>query len=97
MTEALKRSDHVVTRKIGEELVLVPVSGERGDLEVIFRLDQVGAFIWERLAEETTSEELTASIVENFDVTAERAGQDLAAFLADLKEAHLLAAAEVDA
>lgn len=87
----LRRREHVVARDIGGEKVLVPVCGDRGDLETIFRLNPVGSCIWDALAEPHTEEELAAVVEKHFEVDAATALADLRAFVADLRDAKLLA------
>ncbi len=81
----------IVSRSIGGEMVLVPVRGERGDLETLYRLDAVGAFIWKRLAGGAEVDEVVADLVDGWEVDAETARADLGRFLGELREAGLLA------
>jgi hypothetical protein len=89
-TGVLQRSPRVVSRRIGDETVLVPVSGERGDLENLFRLNPVAASIWEWMETPQRLPELVGRVVAEFEVDRERAETDARAFLADLAEADLV-------
>ncbi len=93
MNTRWQRSSQVVARRIGDETVLVPIRGERGDLETLFRLDPVASLIWDQLAEPCTTEALVTAVTENFAVEAEAARRDLEAFLAELNAAELAAPA----
>jgi hypothetical protein len=75
-------------------MVLVPLRGERGDLETLYRLDPVGAFIWSRLAGGADEEAVVRDLVAGWEVDAETARADLRRFLGELAGAGLLADAD---
>jgi hypothetical protein len=72
-------SDEQVFTTLGGEAVIL---GLRDG--VYYGLDSVGARIWELIAEPRRVAELVATIVEEFDVTAERCEHDVIALLNDL-------------
>jgi hypothetical protein len=74
----------VVFRRIGEEAVLVPVRGESAVEGELFALNEVGAFIWERLAEGVLPDAIAQRIAEVFDVDVLQANEDLDRFLHEL-------------
>src|SRR5262245_45541245 len=90
----IMRGREVVTRRIADETLIVPVAGGVGDLDAIYTLNGVAARIWQLLEQPTTTGRIVEAIREEFDVTAERAGQDVSEFLATLERARLIAAAE---
>ncbi|HJU66861.1 MAG TPA: PqqD family protein [Gemmatimonadaceae bacterium] len=51
----------------------------------LFSLNETGAELWERLSQWATAEELSAHLVELFDVSADVAAGDVAAFLSQLE------------
>ena len=55
------------------------------DLDAIFNLNAVGAFIWERLDGRTPGALVVAALVEAFDVDEARARADYLSFLAQLQ------------
>lgn len=73
-----------VTRAMGEELVVVPLSGNVAQMNSLFTLNETGKFIWENITEGMTTEKLVALIAAEFDIDAETARIDLAAFLTKL-------------
>jgi hypothetical protein len=79
-----------VTRHLGGETLIVPVTGGVADLECIYVLNPVGARIWQLLATPTTPERIAAAIVREFDVTADEAAQDVSEFLASLQTRGLI-------
>jgi Coenzyme PQQ synthesis protein D (PqqD) len=74
-----------VFRRIADEIVLLPIRRNMGDLESIYTLNGVGARVWELLDGRRTSRDVSATIVEEYEVTAEQAGIDVADFLAQLE------------
>ena len=76
LEEAWARSPRMVSRRIGGECVLVPLAGRGADLDSIFNLNRVAAFIWEQLDGTRTGAAVVDAVVERFDVERERAEAD---------------------
>jgi hypothetical protein len=89
--EVYQQAENIVTRQVAGETLLVPISGDLADLGQIFSLNEVGRFIWERLAREGDVEGLVGAIVQEFDVTREKAFLDVSELLRDLLQARLIA------
>lgn len=86
--EAYRHSPDVVSRQIGDEIVLM-------DLEsgTYFGLNQVGSRVWELTGDSPQSlSALRDRIVEEFDVAGDVAQQDLARLLDQLASRGLLIA-----
>lgn len=81
----IKRNDDFIFRKIVNEMILVPVKHDVADMEHIFTLNEVGAFVWEKLSKSSTIEELQQDILDEFEVDLAMAQQDLQVFLEDLE------------
>ena len=45
----LSHSPSVVTRKTGNEYVLVPITNNIADMNSVYTLNETGAFIWEQI------------------------------------------------
>ena len=83
-----RRGDRHVYRLIAGEHLLISI---RGDSEAsMFALTPSGAVLWKRLADWTTREELVALMLEEYDVTAERASADVDEFLEQLRQLRAL-------
>lgn len=74
--EAWARSPRMVSRTIGGECVLVPLAGRGADLDSIFNLSRVAAFIWEQLDGTRTVADVVDAVVARFEVERERAEAD---------------------
>jgi hypothetical protein len=82
--EVYRRDDSFVSRRIEDEVILVPIRQNVADLESIFTLSEVGAHIWEQIDGLRTTSEILASLVGEFEVTEEEAEKDLKEFLEQL-------------
>src|SRR3981081_518808 len=73
-----------VTRQIAGETLIMPVAGRVADLESIYVLNEVGSRIWQLVGSPTTADRIAEVVAREFDVSAERAAGDVAAFLGAL-------------
>ena len=85
-----KKNEFVVSRKIADEILLVPVRGRLVDMQRIFSLNPVAEYVWERLDGKRSLEHIRDSILDDFDIGAEQAEADLSEFVAELLEANLI-------
>ncbi len=81
-----KKDPNLVFRKIEDELLLVPIRQDVGDLQSIFTLNEVAARVWELIDGETKSGQIRDRILEEFDVSPETAEKDLIELLQKLIE-----------
>jgi len=73
-----------VTREIGGETLIVPVTGHVMELESIYVLNPVGSRIWELLRSPTTTDQIAAIVAGEFAVSPQDAAADTAEFLDSL-------------
>ena len=76
----------MVSRTIGGECVLVPLAERGADLDSIFNLNRVAAFVWEKLDGRRTGSELVDAVIERFEVDRERAEADTLELLEALQQ-----------
>ena len=89
MTEAeqtYKRNENFVFRQIENETILVPIKDNVGDMNCIYNLNEVGAFIWQNIKCKNSVSDIKDMILSEFDVTESQADADLDEFVKDLKE-----------
>ena len=86
LDKVYKKSDSVVSRKIADEFILIPIRQNVADLESIYTLNEVGARIWELMDGKMTVREIKEKIVEEFEVTAHEAEKDIAEYLQQLEK-----------
>jgi hypothetical protein len=81
-----KRNENFVYRKIEDETILVPIKDNVGDMGSIYSLNEVAAFIWEYIDGETTLGDIRKMILKEFEISSEKAEEDLFEFVGQLKE-----------
>ncbi len=70
-----------VSRKVGKEVVIVPLVDNVAQMNKVFTLNETAGFLWENLNEGITAEKLQELLLENFDVDAATAEKDVQTFL----------------
>jgi len=86
LDKVYSKSDSIVSRKIADEFILVPIRQNVGDLESIYTLNETGARIWELIDGKIKVGKIKEKIVEEFEVTHEEAEKDLVEHLQQLEE-----------
>ncbi len=71
----------IVCRNIAGETILVPIRGNLADMQYIFTLNPVGAYIWDQLDGENKLTQILDMIVERFDTTRDQAETDILEFI----------------
>ena len=84
LNDIYTRSDRMVGRRVADEYILVPIVGHGAELDGIYNLSRVGAFIWELLDGRHSGEQVVEALVGHFDVDRATAEADYGAFLAKL-------------
>ena len=74
-----------VVRAVGNELILVPLTGNVAQMNELFTMNETAKFIWENLEENTTVAKLEELMTEAFDVDTETAKKDIEAFIRKLE------------
>ncbi len=80
------RSESVVSRKIVDELILVPLRKTAAEMETLYTLNEVGARVYELIDGERRVKEIVESIVSEFDVERGDAETDVRVFIEQLLE-----------
>lgn len=83
----LRRTERAVHGELPEETVLLDV-----DSGTALRLNATGAWIWERLEQPRSVEELARGLAERFGIEEPRALGDVVAFAREMTRRQLLAA-----
>jgi len=90
LNKTYRKKENIVTRHIAGETLLVPIYGELANMERIFTLDPVAAFIWEQLNGEKSLEDIRDGLLNAFDVKKEQAETDISEFVNELVKADLI-------
>ena len=86
----MKIKDGFVLRKVADTFVAVATGEEAVNFNAMVTTNETGAFLWEKLKNDTTEEALLAAILAEYDVDEETAKADISEFLETLKEGKLL-------
>lgn len=80
----MKRNPDFLLREVADTLVVVPVGQASINFPGMITLNATGAFLWELLETEQTVASLVEKMVARYEVEAEKARQDVEAFVAKL-------------
>ena len=80
----MKQNPDFILRTVADTLVLVPVGEATDRFPGMLRMNTTGVFLWEQLAIEQTPESLAEALLEKYEVTAEKAREDVHHFLKTL-------------
>ncbi len=83
-------SEHVITRKISDETILVPISGNLANMQRIFTINEVGASVWAMMDGKKTEKEIRKALQQVFDVGEDQLDKDLLDFIEQLKQSDLI-------
>lgn len=93
LNRVLKQGPEMVVREIAGEVLLVPVRGKLAQLQQIFVLNPVGAYIWQQLDGERDLDAIRQGLIETFEVASPEAETDLFEYLGALEGAGLVSEA----
>ena len=82
----LSQSISIVTRKTGNEYVLVPITNNIADMNSVYTLNETGAFIWEQIDGKRSVEEIIAMLTVEYDIDKQKAESDVFNFIEDLSK-----------
>ncbi len=86
----MKLKEGFLLRQVAGQTVVLP-AGDELDLNMMITLNGTGAFLWQRLQEETTQEALVDALLAEYEVDADTARRSVAAFVQKLEENGFLA------
>ena len=73
----MKAKNGFVLRKVVDEQILMPVGDNIGQFNGTVLMNDVSAFVWEKMQEPVTKEELLQAVLSEFEVDEETASRDL--------------------
>lgn len=74
-----------VTREVGNELIVVPLSANVAQMNELFTLNETAKVIWENLNEGIDMSTLIQTITDTFDIDKYTAEKDIESFLRRLE------------
>jgi hypothetical protein len=76
-----QREENIVSREIAGETILVPIRGKLADMQNIFTLNTVGAYIWDQLDGINSLAQILDSLLDQFEVDRQEAEEDILEFI----------------
>lgn len=89
-TAVYKKNANVVARPVGDDVVVVPIRHNVGDLDCVYTFNEVAARIWSLLDGTRTTSGVIDAICSEFDVSRETAERDVEELLGELQQARLI-------
>lgn len=83
-----------VLRKIVDEYMIIPTGERLADFNGIISLNETAAFVWKKLENGATADDLLGNMTDEFDAPRETIQSDLKSILAELDEYGVLEHAE---
>ena len=77
----MKIKKDMILRKVGADIILVPVGNALKDHNGLFMLTESACFLWEQIPECNSVQELAHKLYEEYDVTEEQALADTREFI----------------
>lgn len=76
-----KKSTSFITRKIADDLILVPLANTTDKLESIFTLNPTAAYLWDQLNGTASLSAISKRLSDAFGIDLARAEKDTAVFI----------------
>lgn len=86
----MKIKDNFVLRKVADSYVVVPVGSLTLDFNGIINLNETGAFLFEILQNGADKQTLVNKMLDEYEVTPEKAKADIDVFIKKIEDADIL-------
>lgn len=86
-----KKADNIVARKIDDNYVLVPIRNNIQDMDSIYAMNEVAAFVWERLDGNTPLSNILNELIDTFHVDYQTAQTDVMDIIDDMEKYVIIA------
>lgn len=82
--------NNFILRTIAQEQLLIPTGEAALSVKGLIALSESGSFLYQKLQNECTREDLIAALTEEYDVPVSVAGEDIDAFLDQMRQLDML-------
>lgn len=86
----MKIKEDFILRKVADSYVVVPVNNMSLDFNGIINLNETGAFLFRLLQIGADREELLSKLLDEYEVTLQKAEKDIDLFIEKVKDADIL-------
>jgi hypothetical protein len=85
-----RKRENIVTRKVMEETLLVPISGELASMDNLYSMNETGAFIWKALDGSRSLAEIGGELEQLYDAESAVINADIIEVVTALSESGLI-------
>ncbi len=82
--------NNYLLREIAGEYMLIPLGDSCNSLNAMITFNETGAFIWKKLEENLTNDQIAHAFTLEYNVTHQQALKDVEEFVAFLKEKSII-------
>lgn len=86
----MKIKEGFVLKKVGDINVVVPIGAKHDGFNGLIKLNETGLFVWQRLEKGENEESIAKTLTEEYDVTYEKALEDVKAYVEKMREAQII-------
>ena len=86
----MKIDKEFILREIAGDYIIIPTGKTILDFNGMITVNEVGAFLWEKLQKDVTLNDLIEAVVDEYDVEESQAKADIEEFLATLIKGEIL-------
>lgn len=79
-------SPSIVTRKTGNEYVLVPLANNIAEMDSVYTLNETGAFIWELIDGKKSVGDIIENLINEYEIDKENATDDVFLFIDNMSK-----------
>lgn len=87
----IKRKDGFVTRRVGKQIMAVPVGKRTNEIHGMVVLSESGELLWNELENGCEKDRLVAVLIKNYDIDEVTASKDVEEFINMLRDQEVLA------
>jgi methyltransferase-like protein len=84
LKDVLIKKEDFVARKIDSEYLIVPIKNNIAEMDRVYNLNEVGAFIFEKIDGNNNVEDIIRAVIEQFDIEYEVAEKDVIEYLLEI-------------
>ncbi len=86
----MKAQSGFVLRNLAGEYVLAPVGDQIKSYDALVVMNELSAFLWDRLQRDVSRQDLLSAVLDEYDVEEETCARDIDAVLAKMRAIGLL-------
>lgn len=90
LADVFRHTENIVTRKVMDEILLIPISGEMASMDNLYSLNETAAFVWQSIDSRRTLAEVVEMLEQQYGASTEIIREDLLEVAAGFAKAELI-------